>query len=271
MNVSEIMSVGPISVKDGDFVTHARQLMRDYLLRGLVVVDEENRLVGMLSDQDILRVTSTRSNVTVSGYAKQSPTVTPDMDVIKAAKLMVQSKQNRVPVVVSTVDHKVVGVLSNVDILRNAELPRNLPKTIQEIMTKKVETCSPEERVAKIWGRMLETDYTGIPVVSKKGEPIGMITRRDILKSGVVRISVEDERASRPNDSPKVETVMSTPTYTLSESDSVRSAIEMIIHYDIGRVTIVNEQGKVSGIADRQDLLGAIVGGWPEQTSENRF
>ncbi len=271
MNVSEIMSEGPICVKVGDFVTHARQLLRDHLLRSLVVVDEENRLVGMLNDQDILRITSTKSNVTVSGYARQSPTVTPDMDVMKAARLMVQSKQNRVPVVVSTADHTVVGVLSNVDILRNVGLPKNIPKTIQEIMTKKVETCSPDERVAKIWGRMLETDYTGIPVVSKKGEPIGMITRRDILKSGVVRKSVEDERASRPNDSPMVETVMSTPTYTLSESDPVRRAIEMIIHHDIGRVTVVDEHGKVSGIADRQDLLEAIVSGWPEQTSENRF
>ena len=36
MNVSEIMSEGPVSVKEGDFVTHARQLMRDHLLRGLV-------------------------------------------------------------------------------------------------------------------------------------------------------------------------------------------------------------------------------------------
>jgi CBS domain-containing protein len=264
MNVSEIMSEGPVSVKEGDFVTHARQLMRDHFLRGLVVVDEGNKLVGMLNDQDILRVTSTRSNVTVGGYARASPTVTPDMDVMKSAKLMVQSKQNRVPVVLSTTDHTVVGVLSDVDILRKVEIPGNVPKTIQAIMTKKVETCSPDERVAKIWGRMLETDYTGIPVVSKKGEPIGMITRRDIIKSGVVRISVEDERAIRPNDSPKVETVMSTPTYTLSESDPFRSAIEMILHYDIGRVTIVNEKGKVSGIADRQDLLRAIVSGWTE-------
>jgi CBS domain-containing protein len=264
MNVSEIMSEGPISVKGEDFVTHARQLMRDYFLRSLVVVDEENRLVGMLSDQDILRVTSTRSNVTVSGYATQSPTVTPDMDVMTAAKLMIQSKRNRVPVVISTTDHKVVGVLSDVDILRNVEIPGNVPKTINVIMTEKVKTCSPEERVSKIWGHMLETDYTGIPVVSKKGEPIGMITRRDIIKSGVVRISLEDNRAIRPNDSPKVETVMSTPTYTLSENDSVRSAIEMIIHYDIGRVTIVNEQGRVSGIVDRHDLLRSIVSGWTE-------
>ena len=75
MDLSKIMSNGPVSVKDGDFITHARQLMRDHFLRGIVVVDEENRLVGMLNDQDILRVTSTRSNVTVEdmqGSPRQS-------------------------------------------------------------------------------------------------------------------------------------------------------------------------------------------------------
>lgn len=262
MNVSEIMSEGPVSIKEGDFVTHARQLMRDYLFRALVVVDEGNRLVGMLNDQDIMRVTSTRSNVTVGGYARPSPTVTPDMDVVKAAKLMVQSKQNRVPVVKSTTDHTVVGVLSDVDVLRDAELPKSASKTIDTVMTKKVKTCSPDERVSKVWNYMVETDYTGIPVVSKKGDPIGMITRRDIIKSGILRMSVEDERATRPNESPKVEKIMSTPAYTLSENDSVKSAIEMIIQHDIGRVTVVDEQGKISGIADRQDLMGAFVNGW---------
>ncbi|WP_243684302.1 CBS domain-containing protein [Methanosarcina barkeri] len=118
---------------------------------------------------------------------------------------------------------------------------------------------------------MLETDYTGIPVVSKKGEPIGMITRRDIIKSGAVRTEVEDERRTRPNESPKVEKIMSTPTYTLSEKDSIQKAIEMIIRQDIGRVTIVNEKDRVSGIVDRQDLLGSIVNVWPEKPSENRL
>jgi CBS domain-containing protein len=264
MNVSEIMSEGAASVKDQEFVTHARQLMRDHFLRSLVVVDESNRLVGMLSDEDIIRVTSTRSDVTVAGYAMQSPTVTPDMDIMVAAKLMVQSKQNRVPVVVSTTDRTVVGVLSYVDILRNVEIPRNIPGTIQAIMTKKVMTCSPEDKVGTVWGHMLETDYTGLPVVSKKSEPIGMITRRDIIKSGFVRIEVEDDRRTRPNDSPKVERIMSTPAYTLSEDDSVWSAVEMIIRYDIGRVTIINQHGKVSGIVDRQDLLEAIVSAWGE-------
>jgi CBS domain-containing protein len=150
----------------------------------------------------------------------------------------------------STDEHTVVGILSDVDILRNVEIPRNIPETIEAIMTKKVKTCSPEERVSKVWGHMLETNYTGVPVVSNGGEPIGMITRRDIIKSGAVRSSLED--------------VMSTPTYTLSESDSVQSAIEMIIHYDIGRVTIVNGNVKISGIIDRQDLLESIVNAWTE-------
>ncbi|MDQ1276756.1 MAG: hypothetical protein QG610_2334 [Euryarchaeota archaeon] len=264
MNVSEIMTKGPVGIKEGEFITHARQLMRDHFLRGVVVVDEGNRLVGMLNDQDIMNVTSTRSNVTVSGYARQSPTVTPDMDVVKAAKLMVQSKQNRVPIVKSTTDRTVVGILSDVDILRNVELPKNVSKSIEAIMTKKVKTCSPDERISKVWNYMIETDYTGIPVVSKKGDPIGMITRRDIIKSGVLRMSIEDERATRPNESPKVERIMSTPAYTLSENDPIKKAIEMVVQRDVGRVTIVNEQGKISGIADRQDLLESIVKGWTE-------
>lgn len=264
MNVSEIMSEGPVSIKEGEFMTHARQLMRDHFLRGLVVIDEGNRLVGMLNDQDIMNVTSTRSNVTVSGYARQSPTVTPDMDVVKAAKLIVQSKQNRVPVVKSTTDRTVVGILSDVDILRCAEFPKNVSKSVETIMTKKVKTCFPDERVSRVWNYMIETDYTGIPVVSKKGDPIGMITRRDIIKSGVLRMSIEDERATRPNESPKVERIMSTPAYTLSENDTIKSAIEMVTHRNIGRVTVVNEQGKISGIVDRQDLLESIVKGWTE-------
>jgi len=193
------------------------------------------------------------------------------MDIIKAAKLMVQSKQNRVPVVKSTTDRTVVGVLSNVDILRNVEVPKNVPKTLQTVMTKKVKTCSQEDKVSVVWAHMLETDYTGIPVVSKKGEPVGMITRRDIIKSGAVRTETEDERRTRPNESPKVEKIMSTPTYTLSENDSIQSAIKMIIYYDIGRVTIVNEKDRVSGLVDRQDLLESIVNLWPEKTFENRL
>lgn len=262
MKVSEIMSEGPVCVKEGDFVTHARQLMRDHFLRGLVVVDEKDRLVGMLTDQDILRVTATRSNVTVRGYARECPTVTPEMEIQKAANLMLEAKQNRVPVVASTTDRTVLGVLSNFDLLRHMKLPRGAPANVGKIMTRKVETCNPDERVSKVWAHMLEADYTGIPVVSEKGEILGMITRRDILKSGAVRIGVEESRGTRTQETPRVEKVMSTPAYILNEEDSIEQAKEMIVRYDIGRVTVVSGT-RVVGIVDRQDLLNAFVNAVP--------
>lgn len=258
MRVNEIMSEGPVCVKEGDFVTHARQLMRDHYLRGVVVTDEANRLVGMLSDQDIMRVTATRSNVTVRGYARECPTITPDMELEKSAKLMLEAKINRAPVVMSTTDQTVIGVLSNVDLLKNMKLPGNAPKTVDEIMNQKVETCHPDDRVATVWTYMLESDCTGIPVVSEKGELMGMITRRDILKSGTIRIGAEDSHGPRVNESSKIEKIMSTPAYTLNEDDSVEKAVGMILHYDIGRITVINGK-KISGIIDRQDLLKVFI------------
>ena len=96
-----------------------------------------------------------------------------------------------------------------------------------------------------------------------------MITRRDIIKSGASALK-SNERHTKPKKARKLK-VMKTPAYTLSENDSIQSAIDVILRYDIGRVTIVNEEGRVSGIVDRQDLLEAIANAWPEKLLDDRF
>ena len=260
MIVEEIMSKGPVSVKDSDFVTHARQQMRDHFLRGLPVVDESNRVIGILSDQDILNITSTRSNVTVGGYARECPTITPDMDIIKAAHLLVDAKQNRVPVVVSTSDKTCVGILSNADILKNIHSGKASPQTIGDIMTVKILTCHPEDNIAKVWLQMTKYNYTGLPVVSKKNEMIGIITRRDVIKSGYARTGSSDVHGTRPGDSTRVEKVMSTPPYKISQDATLFEATEMMLHYDVGRICIVNKN-KLIGIVGRQDVLRACLVG----------
>ena len=260
MIVGEIMSKDVVCVKEDDFITHARQLMRDHFLRGLPVVDESNRVTGILSDQDILNITSTKSNVTVGGYARQCPTITPDMDILDAARMLLDAKQHRVPVVTSTSDRKLVGILSDVDILKNIHPTKKSPKTAGKIMVTRVLTCNPEESVAKVWSNMLEWDYTGIPVVTHTNEVIGMVTRRDIIKAGYARVGLSETHGTRSGDTPKVEKIMSTPAYTITEDTPLHKAIEMILHYDIGRLTVVNNK-RVEGIVDRYDLLHAFMVG----------
>lgn len=73
--------------------------------------------MGILTDQDVLNITANKSNVTVAGYARECPLITPDMDAIKAARLLVEVGIHRIPVVASTNDRKLVGMLSDVDLL----------------------------------------------------------------------------------------------------------------------------------------------------------
>ena len=258
MIVEEIMSKEPVCIKDSDFITHARQQMRDHYLRGLPVVDGSNRVVGILTDQDILNITSTRSNVTVGGYARECPTITPDMDIIRSAHLLVEAKQGRVPVVVSTSDKTCIGILSDVDILKNIHPTKKSPKTIGEIMTTNILTCHPDDSITKVWLHMIEYDYTGLPVVSHKNEVIGIITRRDVIKSGYTRTGSSESHGTRPGDSTKIEKVMSTPPYTISQDTPILKAIEMMLHYDTGRVIVVNGKTPM-GIVDRQDVLRACL------------
>ena len=260
MIVEEIMSKEPVCIKDSDFITHARQQMRDHFLRGLPVVDESNRVIGILKDQDILNITSTRSNVTVGGYAHECPTIAPDMDIIKAAKLLIKAKQNRVPVVVSTSDRTCAGILSDVDLLKNIHPTKKSPKMVENIMTTQIMTCHPDDSIAKIWLEMIEYDYTGFPVVSHKNEVVGIITRRDIIRAGYARTGSSDTHGTRPGDSTTVEKIMSTPAYTMLRDTPILKAIEMMLHYNVGRVCIVN--GKIlEGIVDKQDVLRACLVG----------
>jgi len=72
--------------------------MRDRNKRTLPVVDNKNRVVGILNEKEILNIFSTKSNVTVEGFSSGFPEVYPDMDIIQAAKLMTAAGLGRVPV-----------------------------------------------------------------------------------------------------------------------------------------------------------------------------
>ncbi|WP_406656380.1 CBS domain-containing protein [Methanolobus sp. ZRKC2] len=254
------MSKDPVSVREDDYMTHARQVMRDNLMRGLPVLDEEQRVVGILTDQDILEIKSNKSNVTVRGYAREYPVITPDTDIMVAAKMLLEAKQHRAPVISSSADRDLMGMVSEADILRHIQPTKKSPKAVKDIMTKSVETAYPDESIAKLWSNMLEWDYTGIPVVSHKKQTMGIVTRSDIIRSGYARIGSSDMHGSGSGDAPKVEKVMSTPLYSISPEASVSEAIHTVLKHNIGRISVTSDN-KLVGIADRYDLLKACLTG----------
>lgn len=257
MLVEDILSRDPLYVEESTFLTKARQIIRDNHVRGLPVVNSKGLVLGIVTNQDMLRVTSSKSNVTVSGFVVQVPTVTGQMDLHDAARLMLKEKITLLPIVESEERPMLIGVVSLLDVFMNIDL-ENAPKIpVSEIMTRKVVTTRPDDPTTKIWDLMVEKDFSGLPVV-KDGKLIGMITIFDMLK-GTARISKESER--RPADSMQmpVEKFMSSPLYSVKPDDSVAAAIEQMLKHDVGRMSVV-DGGKLVGIVDRNDLIKSYLG-----------
>ena len=258
MLVEDILSRDPLYVEDSTFLTKARQLIRDNHVRGLPVVNSKGAVLGIVTTQDMLRVTSTKSNVTVSGYVVQVPTVTEDTDMFEAAKIMIKEKSTLLPVVESEENLALKGVVTLIDVFKHIDTSKIPDKQIGEVMTTKVVTASPDDSLTEVWGKMLDQDFTGLPVV-KDGKPIGMITRFDILKRGWARISKESE--TRPSDSTQMhaEKLMSSPIFSLGPEASLANAIELMLKHDMGRISVVDD-GKLVGIVDRNDLIKSYLG-----------
>ena len=258
MLVEDIFSRDPLYVEDSTYLTKARQLIRDNHVRGLPVLDSRGQVLGVITSQDALRVTSTKSNVTVSGFIAKVPTVTGDTDALDAARIMLEEKSNLLPVIESRENQNLRGVVTIIDIFKNLDISKVPKKQIGDIMSTKVVTAHMHDPVTKVWDRMLIQDFTGLPMVRDE-KPMGMITRFDILKSGWARISKESE--TRPTDSMQLpaEKLMSSPLYSLKPTANIAEAVELMLKHDIGRVSVVDE-GRIMGIVDRSDLIKCYLG-----------
>jgi len=172
---------------------------------------------------------------------------------------MLREKCTLLPVVQSEEIPVLRGVVSLLDVFGHIDLQKVPNRRIREIMRTDVVVAKPDDSITKVWEKMAEEDFTGLPVVSGAGKPIGMITRFDILKRGWARISKESDTRPANSLQLKVEKLMSTPLYSISPDDSLRSAIEIMLKHDVGRISVV-EGGKLVGIVDRYDLIKSYLG-----------
>ena len=257
MKVEDVMTKNPVYIQDTDFMTHARQVMRDRHYRTLPVINAKKRVIGILTEKELLNIYSTKSNVTVEGFTSEFPYIYPEMGMMEAAKLMMDAGMGRVPVLKSGQDMTLAGLLSVVDIFRNLKTDKIPDRKIHEIMTTDVKTCSSKDHISKVWLNMKETGISGFPVL-KNGELVGMVTRRNIINAGYARIEREDNQGTKSTMSPPVEKIMSTPAYTLSSQATLAEAIQAFMKLDVGRISITND-GKLIGIVDRNDIIKAFI------------
>lgn len=262
------MTSNPVTVSVDTDVTKVRSILRDESFRCVPVVSGKH-LEGTITRGDMMRISSTKSNLEARGIMEHPKVIaTSDMDINDVGKRLINADVIQAPVVKSEDDMTLIGIISVVDMIENLLKrdikPRN--QNIGEIATKNVVTCNHDDLLTKVWDKMDNTGFSGLPVIKKK-KIIGIVTRKDIINSGHVRISKEGG-IKTPS---KVENVMKTPPIVITEDKGIKVAARLMIKYDIGRLPVVNHpvyikkeperarEAELIGIVAREDVLGSYI------------
>lgn len=140
---ADIMTRDVITVRKGSSVEEALRLMARYHVSGLPVVDVDMRLVGILSEQDVLLRGQSASTSALLGYIGSPDRE--DESVIEAQR-------------------------------------KAMASLVEDAMTTRVVAYEEDSSVADIARRMIELNINRVPIL-RNGRVAGIISRSDIIKS----------------------------------------------------------------------------------------
>jgi len=116
LRVSDLMSTAVMTAEASETIKEAHADMQVGVFRHLPVLDERRRLVGMLSDRDVLRVVGAKRNGRVADImTREVITIRPETPAHEAAQLMIDLKIGSVAVVDET--GTLVGLVTQTDYL----------------------------------------------------------------------------------------------------------------------------------------------------------
>jgi CBS domain-containing protein len=117
-------------------------------------------------------------------------TIEPTANLTAAIKLLAERRIGAV--VILGADHRIVGILSERDIVRAlAEHgPTALHEPVGQVMTRDVKTCSEADTIESLMGSMTTGKFRHMPVV-ERGQLIGIVSIGDVVKNRVEEIEHE--------------------------------------------------------------------------------
>ncbi|MEZ4750360.1 MAG: chloride channel protein [Bdellovibrionota bacterium] len=120
--------------------------------------------------------------------------------------------------------------------------------TIRDVATKKVTSFNTDETIQSAWEKLSSGEpqfhHQGYPVLDAHGEPVGVFTYKDLIKS-------------RQSEKKTVRDLVTRAPVIVSDNASLAVARDKLVQERIGRLLVVHSNGKLLGILTRTDVLRA--------------
>ncbi|BAU05744.1 hypothetical protein NIES592_08870 [Fischerella major NIES-592] len=144
--VKDLMTTDPVTVKPTDSVETVLRCLEENHISGLPVVDETGKVVGVVSEADLL----------------------------------FRERPVRLPLYLSF-----LGGIIYLEPLDHfvQQLKKSLGILVQDVMTPNPITIAPDAPISQAADLMLEKRVNRLPVVDETGALVGIITRDDLLRA----------------------------------------------------------------------------------------
>ncbi len=305
--------------------------------RAAPVVDAERRVVGIITNSDLVdraglplrlellralgdpddpRVAAHLTGLHGEGRTAASimthPVVTigPHVPVVEAAKLMLERRLKRLPVV--DAQGRLLGMLSRMDVLKTATTayppaaapletavpgltapapiavsptpapaggrdgPRGRPQRVGDVMNRLVPTVTPDTPLPEVLAALVSTRLNRAVVVDETRRPVGIVVDVDLMQrvTPAAHPSLVQALMRRvlPGTSEAREQWQRLTAHTAKELMRPRhemlvvpqdaplaGVIDQSLERRIKLIAVVDDEGRLVGMADRADLLAALA------------
>lgn len=126
VTVSQVMSTHPIAVSPDARFSDIKKKMARQRLRHLLVSDSDGRLIGLISDRDVLR----RNGIFAKQVMSRDPiSVAPNAKLVDAISLILEKRISCIPVVE---DGRPIGILTTTDLLMTLQCVLAMAPRLQQ-------------------------------------------------------------------------------------------------------------------------------------------
>lgn len=141
----------------------------------------------------------------------------------------------------------------------------------KDIMTKKVITISKDATLAELAKLLIKNKISGVPIVDEKEELVGIVTEADlIIKESNLPFPLSFSfaflesyesytKSTKEYLETRVEEVMSTNVKAAREDMPIGKVVNIMINNNINRLPVLNNDGKLTGIITRADIIKSII------------
>ncbi len=256
--VEDVFSKGFLEVHENDSLSSCLSLLKKEKPPVLAVIDDKGRYKGVISRKWIIQSNLDASKTKVKTLMRSAPEVSMQDSLSKVAKLMIESDIMQLPVYDG---EKLLGFITNEDVIHGAVMEKWGNSRVEEIMTKKPFVIEEDEPIGSILSLLRTEGISHVPIV-KDAKLVGIVSISDIIENifqpkHIQRIG---ERVGEkvPVLSIPAKGIMVKPVVTILPETKLREATEQMHKFDISSLVIVSK-GRPIGIVTKRDFLEPLA------------